>query len=133
MKTSLTFVCAVLIAGIFATGALAQDATFNNPRIRGLAVDHCLTWATQCDWPAAHAFCREMGYAQASAWTWDYMSPTLVLGSGQVCEGRCGGFTSVTCTRGGSNTGGIRQGQGRPCNSNNDCPNSICLLGVCAQ
>jgi hypothetical protein len=58
-----------------------------------------------------------MGYEQASAFTKanniGSSSPTIVLGSGAVCnQPTCDGFQSITCVRGG--TGGSGSGSGYP-------------------
>lgn len=73
--------------------------TFYNPMINGMRVDRCLTWATNCDEPAASVFCRGRSYSRAIAWQWEYTSPTLVQGDGQICNipGGCGGFSQITC------------------------------------
>lgn len=117
----------------------ANTRTFNNPILRGYHVDRCLYYGRQCNQPAADAFCRAVGYSRATHYQWRYMAPTRILGTGQICNvpgrGGCGGFTRVTCAR-----GGLRpppQAGGKPggarCSGNNECRSGICLLGVCAH
>lgn len=120
---------AVLITWAAST-ASAETRNFNWPRYKGYLVDHCLTWGSNCDWPAAHRFCQLMGFQRATKWRWNYRHPTLVLGTGQICNiaRGCGAFSMVTCMRGGGRRGG------RKCHTVADCPpNHICLLGVCAR
>jgi hypothetical protein len=74
-------------------------ANFTYPMINGMHVDHCLTWAAQCDEPAASAFCRTQGLSHATAWHWVYGARTIVQGTGQICPDpqACGGFDSIVC------------------------------------
>ena len=80
--------------------AKAQDPqVFENPTLQGMRIDRCLTWATNCDEPAASVFCRYQGYSRAVDWQWEYASPTLVQGDGQICDvaNACGAFTQISC------------------------------------
>jgi|GEM_PF-3112976 len=138
----IAWISTLLIAMAFTPVAHAKSRTFSYPKVNGYYVDRCLTWGKQCNWPAAHKFCKKRGYQHATAWKWKYMKPTRTMGSGQVCNlagsRGCGGFSSVTC---GMNVSGqLQEGgeiqplrqrrKGRPCS---ECPNSVCLLGVCAN
>ncbi len=116
------------------------ERTFNNPRINGYAVDRCLYWASQCNQPAADEFCRRNGFQRAKRFAWQFMAPTRILTTGQICKvpgrGGCGGFTQITCV-GGSGGGPTPppqggRGPGDPCQRNEQCRNGICLLGVCS-
>jgi len=72
--------------------------TFTNPTSGGYRIDRCLTWGQQCDKPAADRFCQDKGFTGASIWKWEYMKPTIILGTGQVCNGdSCGGFSVIEC------------------------------------
>lgn len=51
----------VLMAGT----ALADARAFSQPRIMGQVVDQCLDGGTECGKPAADAYCRRIGYANA--------------------------------------------------------------------
>jgi len=119
---------------------LAQTQVFNNPRVNGYAVDRCLYFGSQCNQPAADEFCRRNGFQRARRFAWNFMAPTLVLGSRQICKvpgrGGCGGFTQITCT--GGRTGATPppprggKGPGDPCQTREECRSGICLLGVCS-
>jgi hypothetical protein len=75
-----------------------EGRTFVEPRINGRRVDRCLNMGQNCEQPAADNFCRQKGYAAATAFEFDNMRPTLVAGDNQVCdEGYCQGFTTITC------------------------------------
>lgn len=72
---------------------------FDEPRIDGYRVDVCLHFGQQCGKPAADAWCRMQGYAEASTWvTGGKGMHTKILGSGQICDQfYCDGFTSIHC------------------------------------
>jgi hypothetical protein len=79
--------------------AAPTSSYVENPTMSGVAVDICLTWATDCGQPAADAYCRAAGYAVASNFTpRPHAQQTYVIGSGQICNGDfCTAFGSVTC------------------------------------
>lgn len=85
------------------SGAWAQETrTFENPEIDGRRLDLCLVWGGQCGKPAADAWCREGGFAEAREWKPAFdigaTSPTLVLTDRRLCDGAgCDGFASITC------------------------------------
>jgi len=88
----------MLLGGALSPPASAQEAqVFHNPTIRGMPVDRCLHYGTDCEEPAASAFCRRQGYSGAISWRWEYTSPTFVLGDGNVCTVSCGGFYRIIC------------------------------------
>jgi hypothetical protein len=82
-----------------AAAAPATSYYVENPTMSGAALDYCLTWATDCGKPAADAYCRAAGYADATNFTpRPHAQRTYVIGSGQVCNGDfCTGFASITC------------------------------------
>ncbi len=83
-----------------APAAAAPTSSYvENPMMGGVAVDICLTWATDCGKPAADAYCRAAGYAVATNFTpRAHAQQTYVIGSGQVCNGDfCTAIGSVTC------------------------------------
>jgi hypothetical protein len=82
-----------------APAAPATAYYVENPTMGGVALDYCLTWATDCGKPAADAYCRAAGYADATNFTpRQRAGQTYVIGSGQVCDGDfCTAFASVTC------------------------------------
>jgi hypothetical protein len=70
---------------------------FHNPSIGGVRLDICLHFGTECNEPAASAWCRSHGFTRASAWNIEPVSPT-VLPDGQTCAaGFCRGFTTILC------------------------------------
>jgi hypothetical protein len=81
------------------SAAAATAYYVENPMMGGVALDYCLTWATDCGKPAADAYCRAAGYAAATNFTpRPRAGQTYVIGSGQVCNGDfCTAFASVTC------------------------------------
>ncbi len=88
----------LLLASVVPSAHAQQPQVFYNPTLQGMRIDRCLTWATNCDEPAASVFCRYRGYSHAIHWAWEYTSPTIVQGDGQVCNANvCGAFTEITC------------------------------------
>lgn len=77
------------------TPTLERTNLFLNPAYR---VDHCLSFGRDCGKPAADRFCRDNGYRSAAEWDTAPASPTLVLGTKEICAGSyCVGFTRVRC------------------------------------
>jgi hypothetical protein len=78
----------------------SAEETFKNPTVNGYALDYCRNWAENCGWPAAHAYCKSKGYAEATAYRWRQDNPpTRVIKGGQLCtQPTCDRITSVTCT-----------------------------------
>ena len=93
----------VLVLGfvaVLATPGRAEDRRFNYPRINGIIVDHCVTWATNCGRGGANQYCRRRGFNRAISWSRYKPGRTWVIGSRQVCNGSfCVGFRQVTCQR----------------------------------
>lgn len=104
-------VLGLLIVSFASATAFAESAkpvpmetrVFDTPRVDGYFVDRCLNWAKQCNGEAAQRFCEMNGYQGFTGWSWGYMKPTRLLGSGQVCNlaspTGCGGITRVICSR----------------------------------
>jgi hypothetical protein len=74
---------------------------FTSPRINGLAVDYCLTWAQNCGKPAADAFCQSQGFAKSEGHqVLRDAPPTIVIGDGAICrEPYCARMISISCSR----------------------------------
>lgn len=83
--------------------APAETKEFPNPTVRGVALDFCYDWGTNCGKPAADAFCAANGYAQAT----DLQivpnnPPTLVIHTNQTCnQPNCTRISWVNCTKSG--------------------------------
>lgn len=75
------------------------EKPFDLPTFRGFRVDRCLNFSSQCEEPAATAFCKLQGYVAAERWAWELTSPTMSIGDQRVCrgDGQCGGFTLIAC------------------------------------
>jgi hypothetical protein len=87
-------------ARAFAFAAAGQAMqSFVNPVFRGQRVDHCLSYARECDGPAALAWCQRYGYSRIVKWEWVNIPQTITLADQKSCDGSCGGFTSIVCAR----------------------------------
>jgi hypothetical protein len=68
--------------------------------VGGLMVDVCWTLGANCGQPAADQFCITQGFTAAVNFQTAPFRPTLILGSGQICnEVYCNGLISVTCQK----------------------------------
>lgn len=78
----------------------SQGVRIDHPRIRGISVDWCTHWGTNCGKGGADLYCRSIGYAGAADWSTFRPGRTWVIGSNQQCVGDfCVGFQHVTCVR----------------------------------
>jgi hypothetical protein len=105
MITATLTVSAFLIS---AASAETQTTFVASPRIKGNAVDQCMSTAGPCGQEAADAFCRRINYATATAFSTKLsLKPTTMLGSGEHCTTipgavaakTCKALTQVTCVR----------------------------------
>lgn len=81
---------------------IADVSEFIEPRFEGLRVDRCLSWAKDCDEPAAYNWCLGKGYAKAVYWELDHnvgsREPTKMLSSKQICnKSVCDAFKTIVC------------------------------------
>jgi hypothetical protein len=85
--------------------AVAETGNFNAPSVRGVRLDYCRHFGSECGKPAADLFCRENGFAEAVRFLIDENVggrgiQTLVFGDGRTCDGQgCSGFRTITCSR----------------------------------
>lgn len=78
----------------------AKTKIFVEPMFHGKKrVAWCLTWASNCGFPAAAAFCRWRGYFYAVDWLLDHnIGKTKLIGEDRVCEDwYCDGFKYIQC------------------------------------
>jgi len=80
------------------------NASFALPKFKGKRLDWCKSWATNCGEPAAEAWCRSKNFDVATKFTIDEgigaSSPTILIGTGQVCDKDfCDGFKVIECRR----------------------------------
>lgn len=100
------------LAGIAAAWCLmlafpaAADQVYSNPVLpSGYRLDWCREWSTGCGQPAADAFCQTLGFTGAGSFVpannIGAASPTMVIGTGQICaEAFCDGFSQIQCLGG---------------------------------
>jgi len=72
---------------------------FVDPKIGGYGLDYCREWATNCGWPAAHAFCNSKGLPKATDFRWiKDNQKTRIINGGQVCDApQCDRISTVVC------------------------------------
>ena len=72
---------------------------FVDPKIGGYGLDYCREWATNCGWPAAHAFCSSKGLPKAVDFRWiKDNQKTRIINGGQVCDApQCDRISTVVC------------------------------------
>ncbi len=105
MAWMLRFLGCLIAATVGADLALAETGNFNAPSVRGVRLDYCQHFGSQCGKPAADLFCRENGFAEAARFLIDENIggrgiQTLVFGDGRLCQGpNCSGFRTITCSR----------------------------------
>ena len=80
------------------TRSPAKSKTFQNPTIRGVRVNWCMTnTMVGCGETAATTWCRSQGLSHATSFKWTTVSPAYLQGDRDICNGFCGGFTEITC------------------------------------
>jgi hypothetical protein len=72
---------------------------FDNPTINGIRIDHCLHFASDCDEPAATAWCRSKGRTNATSWRVEPVGKTIIQSDSQTCSSPlpCGAFAQIVC------------------------------------
>jgi hypothetical protein len=98
-----SFALAAIAVLCLNSAASAETSTFERPRIGGMRLDYCLTWASNCGQPAANAFCERRGFDAAIEYSHapnvGVYEPTRLI-TGRVCEWDfCAGFHFITCVR----------------------------------
>jgi hypothetical protein len=85
---------------VIAKKSAAQYMTFEKPVVEGAMVDHCATWAQDCDGGGAQVFCKSRAHSRAVAWATFAAKRTFVLGSKRHCDGSyCVGYSVIICER----------------------------------
>jgi hypothetical protein len=79
-----------------------SQRTFNNPTVRGLPVDICVSPRSRCRGQAATRFCLRRGYARAVDFSREIYPETAHI-TGGTCRPEvlkvCGGYSMITCER----------------------------------
>ena len=82
-----------------AGGRQSSQVVYSYPQMYGAVVDWCASWETACGQAGADQFCQTQGFARAASFEWQFLERTYVIGTRSICQGRCGGFSSVVCVR----------------------------------
>jgi hypothetical protein len=102
-KTGMTLVlfALMLAAAAFSASkpASAAEARYNNPKVKGYALDYCQRWGQNCGKPAADEYCRSKGYRRALRYrVRQNAPPTRVISDGRVCNAPgCDRIDRVAC------------------------------------
>jgi hypothetical protein len=92
----------LVLSATLAGSASAEQKLFNNPKLKGLALDWCRSIEEDCGKPAADAWCVKQGYESALKFSRidDIGEPTRVISKGQICdEDDCDAFGKILCER----------------------------------
>ena len=88
-------------AYITCIGPIPGGQVFANPAWKGHRLDFCREWGANCGKPAADAFCRAKGFADALHATADQgpgYASTRVISSDQICnQSFCRRFQQIIC------------------------------------
>jgi len=104
-RALLVVLAAMLLLFSERAAAQIETRTFPSPMVKGLRLDWCKHFGSECGGPAAALFCKEMGYDKAARFVLDQNIggrgiPTLVIGDGRTCKGpTCSGFRAITCEK----------------------------------
>ena len=86
---------------LFLLAASPAESAVRNyfaPQLDGARLDACLAGAGTCGKPAADAFCKTQGFAQALTFQREAGISTRRLDSGEICEGQsCTAFKQIKC------------------------------------
>ncbi|BCD99593.1 hypothetical protein [Marinagarivorans cellulosilyticus] len=98
MKLSIFFVLFI------SAYSYADVKEYDEPRIRGILMDRCLSWGAECELPAATQWCLEKGYSKAIYWEIESgageSKMTRMLKSDQLCKSKkCDAFSTIVCYR----------------------------------
>lgn len=87
--------------GAMSSAVAAPTHTFKDPKVSGVALDWCKTWATKCGKPAADKFCRVKGYNKSVAYKKENnVGYTRILQTGQICNSPgCDSFKYIRCEK----------------------------------
>lgn len=93
-RLALLLICAALAAPL-----QAGEVRIKDPKVGGIALDYCRSWAKDCGKPAANAYCRTRGYSKAVKFgKADNKPPTRVIDGGKVCKApQCDRISWVVC------------------------------------
>jgi hypothetical protein len=78
---------------------LPPNQAYYEPRIDGKRLDWCLTWAAECGFPAADAFCKSQGKRTARYISREVrVNETRLIGEDKSCKGdTCASFFRINC------------------------------------
>jgi hypothetical protein len=86
---------------VFCSPAIAQDKTFQQPRIDDVRLDWCWSWAVKdCGQRVADIFCQRRHYTSVKDFRAEKAGGhTRFIGSNESCnDPGCLGFSYITCT-----------------------------------
>jgi hypothetical protein len=101
MKKLVMMMLMVMSLGMAASASAGNTVKIFNPKVGGVALDWCKTWATDCGQPAADYYCKKKGYKKTVGHRKENnIGYTKILKTGQICNiSTCDSFESIKCEK----------------------------------
>jgi len=103
MKKLMVMIFMVISFGLTSVATAGNTVVFTNPKVGGVALDWCKTWAVGCGKPAADYFCKVKGYNRAVYFQKEAdIGYTRILKTNQICNSPgCDSFKFIRCKKSG--------------------------------
>jgi len=101
MKKLIASVIMMMGLGMISSAFAGPSITYTNPKVGGVALDWCKTWASNCGKPAADYFCKSKGHKKATLYQKENnIGYTRILKTGQICNAPgCDSFKVIRCKK----------------------------------
>jgi len=101
MKMLIIMALTMISLGMTSSASAADTVKIFNPKVGGVALDWCKTWAVNCGKPAADYYCRSKGHKKSVGFQKENnIGYTRILKTGQTCNAPgCDSFKSIKCEK----------------------------------
>jgi hypothetical protein len=101
MKKLMIVMFIVMGLGVMSTATAGNTVVITHPKVGGVALDWCKTWAAGCGKPAADYFCKARGYGKAVSFKKEAdIGYTRIMKTGQICNSPgCDSFKFIKCSK----------------------------------